>query len=250
MPGRIIRLLDDEQWPTAGFGFELPIQPESAALGVIDVQRYCIDPKEHLARTVQLHSQELYQGYATRAASMVRNIQRLLDAFRNAPRRVFFTRHGAQISDGADLIVRRRGREELARADTEKEAGHMAVRGEDAYEIIPEVAPQPGELVFDKNTSSAFHTTPIDLFLRNMKIETLVLTGLAADQCVLATALDAADRGFHVIIVADACATFDPGSAEAVQILFGRVWGYVMQTDDVIAWLTTGEAPKRTRLPA
>ena len=98
-----------------------------------------------------------------------------IKVMQHALRRVFFTRHGAQISDGADLIVRRRGREELARAVTEKEAGHMAVRGEDAYEIIPEVAPQ---------------------------------------------------------------------------ILFGRVWGYVMQTDDVIAWLTTGEAPKRTRLPA
>jgi hypothetical protein len=61
---------------------------------------------------------------------------------------------------------------------------------------------------------------------------------------------ESADRGFHVIIVADACTTLDPGSAEAVQILFGRVWSYVMQTDDVIAWLTTGEAPKRTRLPA
>ena len=56
-----------------------------------------------------------------------------------------------------------------------------------------------GELVVDKNTSSAFHTTPIDLYLRNMGVETIVLTGVAADMCVFATALDAADRGFHVI---------------------------------------------------
>ena len=48
-----------------------------------------------------------------------------------------------------------------------------------------------------------------------MEIQTLVLAGIATDQCVLATAIDAADRGFHVIIASDACANIDPGSAEA-----------------------------------
>ena len=100
------------------------------------------------------------------------------------------------------------------------------------------------------SASSAFNSTPIDLFLRNMNVQTVVLTGLASDQCVLATALDAADRGFHVIIAADACANLDPGSAEAVQILFGRVWGYVMRTQDIIDWLKTGQKPSRTRLEA
>ena len=102
-------------------------------------------------------------------------------------------------------------------------SGHMAVRGDPGHEILDQVAPRRGDLVLDKNTSSAFHSSPMDLLLRNMKVETLVLTGLATDQCVLATAIDAADRGFHVIMAADACAGFDAGSAEAVQIRFGRV---------------------------
>jgi nicotinamidase-related amidase len=104
-------------------------------------------------------------------------------------------------------------------------------------------------MILDKNTSSAFHSSPIDLYLRNMQIQTLVLTGVAADQCVLATAIDAADRGFHVVIVSDAVANLDPGSAQATQVLFGRVWGYVMTTDAIDHWLTTGEPPERTRLP-
>ena len=114
----------------------------------------------------------------------------------------------------------------------------------------PQSSRVPALLVFDKNTSSAFHTTPIDLYLRNMGIKTLVLTGVAADMCVFATALDAADRGFHVIIAADACETFDPGSAEAVQILFGHISGYVMKTADIADWLKSGRPPERTRLPA
>ena len=79
-------------------------------------------------------------------------------------------------------------------------------------------------------------------------IDTLILTGVAADQCVLATAIDAADRGFHVILATDAVANLDPGSAEATQILFGRIWGYVMTTADILHWLQTGEPPERTRL--
>ena len=124
------------------------------------------------------------------------------------------------------------------------------MKGERGHAIDTRVAPATGELILDKNTSSAFHSTPIDLYLRNMAVETLVVTGVASDQCVLATSIDAADRGFHVIMAADACANLDPGSAEATQILFGRVWGYVMQKADVIHWLSTGETPGRTRLEA
>ena len=156
----------------------------------------------------------------------------------------------AQLPDGADLIVRRRGREATALTSTDRTSGHLAAHGSPGYEIDPRVAPRPGELVFDKNTSSAFHTTPIDLYLRNMQVDTLVLTGVASDQCVLATAIDAADRGFHVIIATDACANLDPGSAEATQILFGRVWGYVMSTEHILNWMSSGKPPACTRLRA
>ena len=247
MPKKI-EILSDGEWPRAGFHFELPIRPRSTALGVIDVQGYVLDSDGHLAHTVHRHSPELQAGFHARAETMIANIQRLLGVFRDDERRVFFTRHGAQTRSGDDMIVRRRGREEVALASTEEESGHMAVNGDPAYEIDPRVFPRADELVLDKNTSSAFHATPIDLYLRNMGIETMVLTGVAADMCVLATAIDAADRGFHVIIASDAVATLDSGSAEATQILFGRIWGYVMTADDIIQWMTSGEKPAKTRM--
>jgi nicotinamidase-related amidase len=248
MAGKKISLLDDAQWPKSGFDFTLPIRPESAALGVVDVQGYVLDVDGHLAHTVRQHSAELQREYDARAEAMIGNIQKLLAAFREGGRKVFYTRHGAQLPDGSDLVLRRRGREAAALEATDDTSGHMPAKGERGYEIDARVAPQEGELVLDKNTSSAFHTTPIDLFLRNLGIDTLVLTGVAADQCVLATAIDAADRGFHVILATDAVANLDPGSAEATQILFGRVWGYVMTTEDILQWLQTGEPPERTRL--
>ena len=247
-----ITILTDREWPSDGFRFDLPILLESTALGVIDVQHYGIDSAGHMAHTVQQRSPQLQKDFLRRVETMIANIERLLQVFRASQRRVFYTRHGVQAGDGGDLVERRRNREELALAATDHKSCHMAVKGDVAYEIISQVAPLPGELVLDKNTSSAFHTTPIDLYLRNMRVETVVLTGIAADMCVLATAIDLADRGFHVIIATDAVATLDTGSAEASQILFGRVWGYVMTTDTIMHWLTTGEKPKpnQTRLEA
>lgn len=248
--GKQITLVDDQEWPAAGFSFELPIRPEACALGVIDVQHYALDSDGDLAHTLRQSSTGVLQEFSRQAERMVSNIQKLLSTFREQDRRVVYTRHGAFLPDGPDLIIRRRGREEVALTSGDCSSGHMAVRGTPGHEILAQVRPRRGELVLDKNTSSAFHSSPMDLLLRNMKVETLVLTGLATDQCVLATAIDAADRGFHVILAADACAGFDAGSSEAVQILFGRVWGYVMQTDDIIYWLRTGDKPTRTRLPA
>ncbi len=250
MAGKKITLVDDQDWPAAGFSFELPIRPESCALGVIDVQHYALDSDGDLAHTLRQNSSGVFKEFSRQAERMVGNIQKLLSAFREQARQVVYTRHGAFLPNGPDLIVRRRGREAVALTSGDCSSGHMAVRGESGHEILSQVSPRIGELVLDKNTSSAFHSSPMDLLLRNMKVETLVLTGLATDQCVLATAIDAADRGFHVILAADACAGFDAGSSEAVQILFGRVWGYVMQTDDIIHWLRTGDKPSRTRLQA
>ena len=248
MAGKVVRLLDDSEWPTSAFEVKLPISLHRVVLGVIDMQHYCISAQDHAAHTIQTHSQALYDEYMKRVECVIINIATLLSIFRQAKRRVFYTRHGIQLPDAGDLAERRRKREQIAISSTQGRSGHMAVKGTPGYEIITELAPLPNELVLDKNTSSAFHSTPIDLFLRNMNLDTIILTGIASDQCVFTTALDAANRGFHVIIAADACANLDPGSAEAVQILFGRVFGYVMNTAAITDWLESGHEPRETRI--
>ena len=242
----LVTLMDDREWPLAGFDYDLPIEPASTALVVVDVQRYGIDPSAHLAKMVREHDAAMFEAFSERMETMVANIEKLLSTFRRDDRRVVYTRHGSLLRDQTDLVERRRSREALA---SQAQGSHMPCKGEPGHAIDERVSPQPADLVLDKNTSSAFHSTAIDLLLRNMGVTTLVMTGFAADMCVLATALDAADRGFHVIIAADGCATFDPGSAAAAQILFGRVFGYVMQTDDIVNWMTTGERPAQMRLP-
>jgi len=243
MSGKNITILDDTQWTSAGFSLNLDVDPASTALGVIDVQHYCMNPSSHLAHTLAKCAPEVFAQFNHAGKFMLANIRRLQTAFREQGRRVFFTRHGSHLADGMDMMPRRRRREKQTLSQTDEESGHLPVKGSPAHQILAEVAPRTGELVLDKNTSSAFHTSPIDAFLRNMGIQTIVLTGVAAEQCVLLTAFDAADRGFNVIIAADACAGFDPGIIEACFIHFSRVSGYVWSTDEVLQWLTTAKMP-------
>jgi nicotinamidase-related amidase len=69
----------------------------------------------------------------------------------------------------------------------------------------------PAEIV-DKPAYSAFRESPLALLLSERGIGTLVITGAETDVCVLATVLDAVDRGFRVVIVEDAlCSSSDAG---------------------------------------
>lgn len=76
-------------------------------------------------------------------------------------------------------------------------------------EIKEIVAPLPGEPVFIKNVNSAFIGTNLEAFLRESKIESLVIVGLTTDHCVSTTTRMAKNLGFHPFIVSDATATFD-----------------------------------------
>ena len=114
------------------------------------------------------------------------------------------------------------------------------ISGTFEHELIAALAPEAGELVIDKNTSSAFNSTGIEWLLRNMEVETLVVAGMATDMCVETTARDAADRGFNVIVVEDATATFFEHHHRAALSAFARVFGQVWDTDAVVAALAAG----------
>ena len=80
-------------------------------------------------------------------------------------------------------------------------------------EILPELAPAGDELVFSKTAGSVFCATNIEYVLRNLGITTLVVTGVVTTGCVHTAVTDAADRGFHVILVEDGCGALAAGDA-------------------------------------
>jgi nicotinamidase-related amidase len=81
-------------------------------------------------------------------------------------------------------------------------------------EVIAPLAPEPGDRFLLKPRYSAFDHTALELLLRELEIERVLLIGSATEGCVVQTGIDAREAGFKVTIVADACATNDSGLAE------------------------------------
>lgn len=215
------------------------------ALLIIDYQNYSSNPRVGLTRMIVERYPEVAAYYVPRITEVtIPNTRRLLNAFRQAGREVIYTRHGALLPDGRDMIPRRRRRDSDALSAT----GYLAMwaRGSYEHEIVDELAPLPHELVVDKNASSPFNGTGIDQLLRNLGIETLCVTGMASDMCVENTSRDAADRGYNVIVVEDAVATFFPEHHRAALSGLARVFTQVWDTGRVLAALQeASSAPAR-----
>jgi nicotinamidase-related amidase len=81
-------------------------------------------------------------------------------------------------------------------------------------EVIAPLAPEPGDLFILKPRYSAFDHTPLDLLLRELEVERVLLAGAATEGCVVQSGIDARELGLKVTIVADACATNEPALAE------------------------------------
>ena len=75
--------------------------------------------------------------------------------------------------------------------------------------LVQAVAPREGDRFVIKPRYSAFDHTPLELLLRELEIERLLLGGTATEMCVVQTAIAARERGFKVSVLVDACATVD-----------------------------------------
>jgi nicotinamidase-related amidase len=79
------------------------------------------------------------------------------------------------------------------------------LRGSEAHEIVPELAPRETEAVFDKIGMSAFEGTPLDTALRDCGIRTFVIAGVAIEIGIEPTVRQGADLGYVPVVVEDAC---------------------------------------------
>jgi len=80
--------------------------------------------------------------------------------------------------------------------------------GQPGADFKPGFQPQPGELLIEKTVPGAFSGTDLEALLRSRGIEALVITGVATNNSVEATARVAGDLGFRTIVVADATFAF------------------------------------------
>jgi nicotinamidase-related amidase len=130
-------------------------------------------------------------GYQERAQAILPTLERLIDGARAAGVLVVYATD-AHTPDDAELA---------------KWPPH-AMKGTKWAEVVPEVAPQPGDLVIQKSTYSPFVSTTIDEQLRQRGITTLYVTGLHTDCCARHTSGDAFQRGYDLVWVTDALQAF------------------------------------------
>jgi nicotinamidase-related amidase len=108
---------------------------------------------------------------------------------------------------------------------------------------------EPGDIHVDKYRMSGFWDTPLDSILRNLRVDTLLMTGVNTDQCVLATLIDAACLGYDVVLVTDACATTSPDYCRAATEYNTRqCFGFTATSADLLA--ATSEASPSNWSPA
>lgn len=195
-------------WPYDG-----DLRPANTALIIIDMQTDFCGKGGYIDGL----------GYdLTNARATIEPIRSVLSRFRAGKYHVIHTREGHR-PDLSDLPANKRWRSRVLQNGGPGQpgigdpgpCGRVLVRGEPGWEIIPELAPLPGEPIIDKPGKGSFCATDLDMLLRQNGIRNIVLTGLTTDVCVHTTMREANDRGYECMILGDCCAATDPGNHAA-----------------------------------
>jgi nicotinamidase-related amidase len=205
---------------------EFELKPSKTALILIDFQKL-VESEGLLTEALnaglpERGVKEALQEYQQRVKKAVKNAQRILKACRKKGYDVVHVKMGAQTSNPRHT------------AKVNRKADFILPMNAERGRFLEEVRPIEGELVFPKTNGGAFTGTNLDFVLRNMDIESLIITGFLTDQCVLATAIAGADIGYDVLLVEDACTATTKENQDAVIRMTKDLFLKAKSTDELM----------------
>ena len=132
------------------------------------------------------------------------NVVRVLRAARETGVRVCFTRH---LSLPKELMGVFQLRMAMAwqRVDRVEDVQPWFLRDSPGFQLVPEMAPQPSEAIFDKITMSAFEGTPLNMALRDCGVNAFAIVGVATEIGIEPSVRHGTDLGYIPIVIRDAC---------------------------------------------
>ena len=216
------------------------LDPARTALIVVDMQHATGSRTAGLGR-MQKASEA--GGYLDDRFTRIENvvipaIRNLLAAFRSRQLPIVYLVLGSARDDYSDMAPH-------LRAFTQAVGNKV---GSAVHRILDEVRPEPGDTVLRKTTVGGFASTKLGELLRDRKVDRIVLCGISTSYCVDQTAREAADRGFHALIVEDAVAENEESWHRHSLQLFGRAFGRVADAATVLAEISAnGQATTLVR---
>jgi biuret amidohydrolase len=167
------------------------VDREKAALVVIDMQNDFV------------RQDAPYESPAAR--EMIDDLNRLIGACRAHDVPIIFTAH-AHRSDGSDLGA-------VKHIHPLTAEGRALKAGTEGVQLYPKLDVAETDYVFEKRRYSAFFATDLELLLRNLGVDTLIIAGVATNVCCESTTRDAYFRDFKVIFLSDGNGTISLADA-------------------------------------
>jgi nicotinamidase-related amidase len=116
-------------------------------------------------------------------------------------------------------------------------------RGSDGAQILSEFL-DPADHVIEKNKDSGFFETDLDAKLKELGVDTVIITGMQTQICVQTTAADAFFRGYHVIVPPDGVVSARDGDKERALDWLGSYCASIVDTEDLTRAIASGDVPR------
>jgi len=185
----------------------LELNLSRSVLIVVDMQKFFLDPSS--------------PTFTCGGLAIIDNIKKLIDTYRKKQFPVIYTCH-VHDPKGIDAGIMKWWWE------------GMCIEGSPESKVIDEIAPLEGEKIIYKHRYSAFYNTDLEIYLRGLKVEDIVITGIMTNMCCESTARDAYYRDFRVFFLADATGSINEEMhlSSLLNLAFG--FAYVTHTQEIL----------------